>query len=280
MRTIDSEHIIEEVARMCIETNYYIGEDVSIAFGNAKKNEKSSLALQIIDDLIQNAEIAREKQMPICQDTGMAVVFVELGQDVKISGGLLSDAINEGVRRGYQNGYLRKSVVTDPLIRKNSNDNTPAVIHYDLVEGDKFKITVAAKGFGSENMSRMKLLKPSEGTKGVLDFIVETVEVAGGNPCPPIVVGVGIGGTIEKAALIAKKALMREIGKPHPLEHIASLESKALEKINALGIGAQGLGGTVTALGVNIETYPTHIAGLPVVVNINCHASRHMTVEL
>ena len=280
MRVIDAERIVDEVSRLCMECNYFIGDDVEKAFVLAKKTEKSPLAVQIIDDLILNAKIAEEKEMPICQDTGMAVVFVEIGQDVHITGRLLEEAIHEGVRRGYREGYLRKSVVGDPLLRNNTGDNTPAVIHYEIVAGETLKITLAAKGFGSENMSRMKLLKPAEGTSGVVDFILETVEIAGGNPCPPIVVGVGIGGTIEKAALIAKKALMRDIGVRNSLDHIAALETEVLEKINSLGIGPQGLGGSTTALGVNIETYPTHIAGLPVVVNINCHASRHLTVEL
>jgi fumarate hydratase subunit alpha len=280
MRVIDAERIVDEVSRLCVECNYFIGDDVEKAFVLAKKTEKSPLAVQIIDDLILNAKIAEEKEMPICQDTGMAVVFVEIGQDVHITGRLLEEAIHEGVRRGYREGYLRKSVVGDPLLRNNTGDNTPAVIHYEIVAGETLKITLAAKGFGSENMSRMKLLKPAEGTSGVVDFILETVEIAGGNPCPPIVVGVGIGGTIEKAALIAKKALMRDIGVRNSLDHIAALETEVLEKINSLGIGPQGLGGSTTALGVNIETYPTHIAGLPVVVNINCHASRHLTVEL
>lgn len=280
MRVVDAERIVDEVSRLCMECNYFIGDDVEKAFVLAKKTEKSPLAVQIIDDLILNAKIAEEKEMPICQDTGMAVVFVEIGQDVHITGRLLEEAIHEGVRRGYREGYLRKSVVGDPLLRNNTGDNTPAVIHYEIVAGETLKITLAAKGFGSENMSRMKLLKPAEGTSGVVDFILETVEIAGGNPCPPIVVGVGIGGTIEKAALIAKKALMRDIGVRNSLDHIAALETEVLEKINSLGIGPQGLGGSTTALGVNIETYPTHIAGLPVVVNINCHASRHLTVEL
>ncbi len=280
MRVVDAERVVDEVSRLCMECNYFIGNDVEKAFSLAKKSEKSPLAVQIIDDLILNAKIAEEKEMPICQDTGMAVVFVEIGQDVHITGRLLEEAIHEGVRRGYREGYLRKSVVGDPLLRNNTGDNTPAVIHYEIVAGETLKITLAAKGFGSENMSRMKLLKPAEGASGVVDFILETVEIAGGNPCPPIVVGVGIGGTIEKAALIAKKALMRDIGVRNSLDHIAALETEVLEKVNSLGIGPQGLGGSTTALGVNIETYPTHIAGLPVVVNINCHASRHLTVEL
>ncbi|MBM7561912.1 fumarate hydratase [Fusibacter tunisiensis] len=279
MRSIDANVIVSEVKRMCIECNYQIGSDVKESFLRALKTEKSPLGGRIIGDLLKNAEIAAQGELPICQDTGMAVVFVEIGIDVTIRHMSLKDAINEGVRQGYKEGYLRKSVVSDPIIRKNSGDNTPAVIHYEVVDGDRLNITVASKGFGSENMSALKMLKPADGIDGIENFVVDTIEKAGSNPCPPIIVGVGIGGTFEKAALLAKKALMRPIGKCHPFEHIAELEKRLLSRINTLNIGPQGLGGTTTALGVNAEVYPTHIAGLPVAVNINCHASRHLTHE-
>ncbi|MCH4890709.1 fumarate hydratase [Acidaminobacter sp. JC074] len=277
MREISVETIIDHVKDMCIESNFVLSEDIKEALDTYKSKEVSETGKNILFDIIQNAEIAESDRVPMCQDTGMAVVFVEIGQEVYIKGGLLEDAINEGIRRGYSEGYLRKSVVKDPLERVNTKDNTPGVIHYEIVSGDQLKITVAPKGFGSENMSRMKMLKPSDGIKGVKDFVLETVSLAGPNPCPPIVVGVGIGGTIEKAALIAKKSLMRDIRSENPLDHICQLEKDLLEGINKLGIGPQGLGGLTTSLGVNVEVYPTHIAGLPVVVNINCHATRHMS---
>lgn len=275
MRNVDVKEIIGAVKEMCISANYNLGKDVLDAFEESKKNEESPVGKGIIENLIENAKIAKDNQVPMCQDTGMAVVFVELGQEVQIVGGNITDAINEGVRQGYKEGYLRKSVVEDPLMRKNTGDNTPAIIYYDIVSGDKIKITIAPKGFGSENMSKTKMLKPSDGIKGVEDFIVETVSEGGPNPCPPIVVGVGIGGTLDKATYMAKKALLRPIGSQSNLEHIKEMEENLLKRINSLGIGPQGLGGTTTALAVNIEVFATHIAGLPVAVNINCHASRH-----
>ncbi|MBF4695611.1 fumarate hydratase [Fusibacter ferrireducens] len=276
MREINVSIIREAVQKMCVDMNYYIGADIKKSFEDNYKTEASPIGKAIILDLIENSKIASDKQVPICQDTGMIIAFVEVGQEVVLVGGDISEAINEGIRRGYGEGYLRKSVVSDPLIRQNSKDNTPGVIYYDIVAGDQVKIKLAAKGFGSENMSRSKMLKPSDGIKGVESFVVETVSLAGPNPCPPIVVGVGIGGTIDKAAQIAKKALMRDLESASEHEHIKALEERLLEQINDLGIGPQGLGGTTTALGVNVEIYPTHIAGLPVVVNINCHASRHL----
>jgi len=277
MREISVETIIEHIKEMCMEANFVLCDDIKEALDEYKEQEVSETGKNILFDIIKNAEIAETEKVPMCQDTGMAVVFVELGQEVIIKDGLLEDAINEGIRRGYDEGYLRKSVVNDPLLRVNTKDNTPGVIHYEIVPGDQIKLTVAPKGFGSENMSRMKMLKPSDGIEGVKEFVLETVSLAGPNPCPPIIVGVGIGGTIEKAALIAKKSLMRDIKSSNSLDHIAELEKELLEGINKLGIGPQGLGGLTTSLGVNVEVYPTHIAGLPVVVNINCHATRHMT---
>ncbi|EGT4205035.1 fumarate hydratase [Clostridioides difficile] len=274
MRKIKSEQIVEQVKKLCIEASLYLGEDVLSCIKEKAKSEKSEVGKNILNILVENAEIAKEKNIPICQDTGMAVFFVEIGQEVLIEGDTLTDAINEGVRQGYEEGYLRKSVVS-PINRVNTKDNTPAVIHYDMVKGDKIKIEFAAKGFGSENMSKMKMLKPSDGLEGIKKFIIDTVSEAGPNPCPPMVIGVGIGGTVDKCAQIAKKALFRELGEFNKDENIAKLESELLTAINKLGIGPQGLGGTTTALGLNIETFPTHIAGLPVVVNINCHASRH-----
>ena len=274
MRIIKSSQITEIVRDMCIKANIYLGEDVVESLKENKEKENSELGKNILNILIKNCEIAKEKQMPICQDTGMAVFFVSIGQDVHIEGKNISDAINEGVKQGYEDGFLRKSVVT-PIDRKNTQDNTPAIIHYDIVEGDKITIEFAPKGFGSENMSKMKMLKPSDGIKGIQKFIIDTVKEAGPNPCPPIVVGVGIGGTIEKCAQIAKKSLLRDIGEHNKDENIKNLEIQILKEINNLGIGPQGLGGNTTALAVNIETFPTHIAGLPVVVNINCHAARH-----
>lgn len=279
MRKIKSEQIVEQVKKLCIEASLYLGEDVLSCIKEKAKSEKSEVGKNILNILVENAEIAKEKNIPICQDTGMAVFFVEIGQEVLIEGDTLTDAINEGVRQGYEEGYLRKSVVS-PINRVNTKDNTPAVIHYDLVKGDKIKIEFAAKGFGSENMSKMKMLKPSDGLEGIKKFIIDTVSEAGPNPCPPMVIGVGIGGTVDKCAQIAKKALFRELGEFNKDENIAKLESELLTAINKLGIGPQGLGGTTTALGLNIETFPTHIAGLPVVVNINCHASRHKKVVI
>lgn len=275
MREINVREISDAVKDMCISANYNLGNDVVKAFEDSRKTEESPVAKEIIDNLIKNSEIAREKSVPMCQDTGMAVIFVELGQDVRLIGGDLKEAINEGVRQGYKEGFLRKSVVGDPLIRKNTGDNTPAIIYIDIVPGDKVKLTVAPKGFGSENMSRTKMLKPSDGIKGVEEFVVETVSLAGPNPCPPIVVGVGVGGTLDKACQIAKMALLRPIGESNTIEYVKELEERLLKKINDLGIGPQGLGGRTTALTVNVEVFATHIAGLPVAVNINCHASRH-----
>ncbi|MDI0267643.1 fumarate hydratase [Clostridioides difficile] len=279
MRKIKSEQIVEHVKKLCIEASLYLGEDVLSCIKERAKSEKSEVGKNILNILVENAEIAKEKNIPICQDTGMAVFFVELGQDVVIEGDTLTDAINEGVRQGYEEGYLRKSVVS-PISRVNTKDNTPAIIHYEMVKGDKVKIEFAAKGFGSENMSKMKMLKPSDGLEGIKKCIIDTVSEAGPNPCPPMVIGVGIGGTVDKCAQIAKKALFRELGEFNKDENIAKLESELLASINKLGIGPQGLGGTTTALGLNIETFPTHIAGLPVVVNINCHASRHKKVVI
>jgi fumarate hydratase subunit alpha len=280
VRKVDVKEIEKALRDMSIKTNLYVGEDVLNAFDKFQKEETSPVGKEIIANLIKNAEIAASKQVPICQDTGMAVVFMEVGQEVQLIGGNITQAINEGVRRGYKEGYLRKSVVEDPLLRKNTGDNTPAVIYYDIVPGDKVKVTLAPKGFGSENMSRLKMLKPSDGLSGVLDFVVESVSLAGPNPCPPIVVGVGIGGTSDKAMYLAKKALTRDIGSHNEAEHLKEIELTLLEKINALGIGPQGLGGNTTALAVNVEAFATHIAGLPVAVNINCHVARHAVTIL
>ena len=280
MREIHISKIIDTVKELCIEANYYLSNDVKRALCNAKENETWPLAENILDQIILNSDIAKNENKPICQDTGMACVFLEIGQDVHIIGGLFEDAINEGVRRGYDEGFLRKSVVKDPINRINTKDNTPAIIYYDIVPGDKIKITVAPKGFGSENMSRIKMLKPSDGLQGVKDFIIETIKLAGPNPCPPIVIGVGIGGTFDKAAYLSKKALIRPLNVRNKDEFYSNLEKELLEDINNLGIGPQGFGGKTTAIGLNIETYPTHIAGLPVAVNIICHATRHKEREL
>lgn len=277
MKEISALEITKAIAQMCQEANFELCHDVKDALVNFKEKEVSPVGKSILEDILVNAQLASQKRVPMCQDTGMTVVFVEMGSDVHIIDGFIEDAINEGIRMGYGTGYLRKSVVSDPLLRENTKDNTPGIIHYEMVEGETFKLTLAPKGFGSENMSQMKMLKPSDGMQGVKDFVLEAVSEAGPNPCPPIVVGVGIGGTIEKAAYIAKKSLMRTLDSHHPDEHIRALEIELLEEINKLGIGPQGLGGLTTAIGVNIETYPTHIAGLPVVVNINCHAARHVT---
>ncbi len=275
MRSINVDAIINTVERLCIESNYYLNKDISDALLSSQQIEQSEVGKDVLKSLIENAAIAASDKMAICQDTGMAVVFIEIGQDLHIEGGSLTEAVNEGVRRGYLKGFLRKSVLNDPIERKNTGDNTPAVIHYDIVEGENIKITVAPKGFGSENMSALKMLKPSDGIEGVKKFILGTVEEAGPNPCPPIIVGVGIGGTMEKAAILAKKALLRPIDISSSIEYVKRLEDEMKDRINDLGIGPAGLGGRVTTLGVNIEVYPTHLAGLPVAVNINCHATRH-----
>lgn len=275
MRTIAVEEIVSNVKEMCIEANHYLTDDMKQMLKTAADTEKAPLGKQILCQLQDNLTIAAEDRIPICQDTGMAVVFLEVGQEVHIEGGLLTDAVNEGVRQGYQEGYLRKSVVKDPIFRENTKDNTPAVIHYDIVAGDKITITVAPKGFGSENMSRVFMLKPADGIDGVKDAILTAVRDAGPNACPPMVVGVGVGGTFEKCALLAKKALTRPVNQRSEIPYVREMEEELLEKINSMGIGPGGLGGSVTALGVNMNTYPTHIAGLPVAVNICCHVNRH-----
>lgn len=275
MREIHVNEIINAVRDLCIEANYCLNEDIKNAFLKSRDEESFKLAKDIMDILIKNAEIAKNENMPMCQDTGMTVVFLEVGQDVHIVGGNLNDAINEGVRRGYIEGYLRKSVVKDPIDRENTKDNTPAVIWTNIIPGDKLKITVVPKGFGSENMSQIKMLKPADGVEGVKEFVLKVVKEAGPNPCPPIIVGVGIGGTFELSAYLAKKALLRPIDKRNENPFYAKLEEELLNLINGLGIGPQGFGGRTTALAVNIETFATHIAGLPVAVNISCHATRH-----
>lgn len=275
MREVNVALITDTVKRLSIEANYFLGADIKESLEKSRKEETYELAGQVLDKIILNSEIACKEKMPMCQDTGMACVFLEIGQDVHFVGGNLEAAINEGLRRGYEDGFLRKSVVDDPIRRVNTKDNTPAVIYYDIVDGDKVKVTLAPKGFGSENMSKIGMLKPSDGLEGVKNFVIETVKAAGPNPCPPMVVGVGIGGTFDKAAYLAKKALIRPINTSNKDEFYKDLEIELLEKINKLGIGPQGFGGKTTALGLNIETYPTHIAGLPVAVNINCHATRH-----
>lgn len=280
MRTIHTEKIISNIREMCIEANHMLTPDMQKALESAAAEEKSPIGQKVLGQLQDNLKIAKEDTIPICQDTGMAVVFLEIGQDVHFEGGSLTDAINEGVRQGYVDGYLRKSVVRDPLIRENTKDNTPAVIHYDLVPGDKVKITVAPKGFGSENMSRVFMLKPADGIEGVKNAILTAVKDAGPNACPPMVVGVGIGGTFEKCALLAKKALTRSVDERSSIPYVKELEEELLATINRLGIGPGGLGGSTTALAVNINTYPTHIAGLPVAVNICCHVNRHCVREL
>ena len=280
IRTVQTEIITETIKKMCIEANYSLSSDMVKAMRKAEEKEESVLGKQILAQLQDNLEIAASDMIPICQDTGMAVVFLEVGQDVHFEGGSFEDAVNEGVRRGYTEGFLRKSVVGDPILRENTKDNTPAVIHTRIVEGDRVKITVAPKGFGSENMSRVFMLKPAEGLEGVKNAILTAVKDAGPNACPPLVVGVGIGGTFEKCALMAKKALTREVGKHSDIPYVRKLEEEMLEKINCLGIVPGGLGGTVTALAVNVNTYPTHIAGLPVAVNICCHVNRHTVCVL
>ena len=278
-RFIEAALITEAVADLCVKANTIISDDILSALKNAKEAEESALACTVLDTLLKNADVAVREKLPVCQDTGMAVVFVSIGKDVHIDGDI-EEAINEGVRRGYCEGYCRNSVVGDPLDRVDTGDNTPAVIHYDFVAGDKLQITVAPKGFGSENMSSLRMLNPSDGRQGIMDFIVETVNKAGANPCPPIIVGVGVGGTMEKAALLSKQALLRDVGSAHEEPFWAEIEAQLLEKINSLGIGPAGYGGKTTALAVNILTYPTHIAGLPVAVNIGCHATRHQSVTI
>lgn len=276
MRFIQSLEITKNIREMCIEANHVLSLDMRQAFDQCVKAEKSPLGKQILEQLTENLSIAEEDQIPICQDTGMAVVFLKIGQDVHIEGALLEDAVNQGVREGYVQGYLRKSVVKDPIERENTKDNTPAVIHYEIVPGEQIDITVAPKGFGSENMSRVFMLKPADGIEGVKSAILAAVREAGPNACPPVVVGVGIGGTFEKCTIMAKHALTRDLNESSPVPYVQKLEQEMLEKINHMGIGPAGLGGTVTALAVNIETYPTHIAGLPVAVNLCCHVNRHV----
>ncbi len=275
MRTIDVADVTRNIREMCIEANHFLAQDMEEALRDAAQTEAAPLGKQILCQLRDNLKIAGEDMIPICQDTGMAVIFMEIGQDVHFAGGFLETAVNEGVRQGYTEGYLRKSVVGDPLLRENTKDNTPAVIHYEMTEGDRVRITVAPKGFGSENMSRVFMLKPADGMEGVKNAILTAVKDAGPNACPPMVVGVGIGGTFEKCALLAKKALTRPAGERSSIPHVRKLEEEMLERINRTGIGPGGLGGTTTALAVNINTYPTHIAGLPVAVNICCHVNRH-----
>ncbi len=281
MREISCEEITETVARLCIEANYYLGDDVIEALRQARDAEVSPVGREVLDQLLENAAVAREEEMPLCQDTGLTVVFLEVGQDAHIVGGDLYEAIQEGVRRGYEEGYLRKSVVDKPFsARVNTRDNTPAVIHTQIVPGDRLKVTVAPKGGGSENMSALAMLKPADGRQGVVDFVVETVRKAGANPCPPTIVGVGVGGTVEKTMWLAKHALLREVGQPSPDPEVAELEQEILERVNRLGIGPQGLGGIITSLAVHVETHPCHIASLPVAVNIQCHSARHKEAVL
>lgn len=275
MRTIQANEIIDTIKEMCIEATHYLSEDMCKALEKGRESEASSVGKQVLSQLEENLDIAGKEMIPICQDTGMAVLFVELGQDVHVEGMNLTDAINEGVRRGYVDGYLRKSVVSDPLLRENTKDNTPAVIHYDIVPGEQIKLTLAPKGFGSENMSRVFMLKPADGKEGVINAVVQAAVDAGPNACPPMVVGVGIGGTFEKCAILAKKALTRPVNTHSEIPYVAEMEEEILNKINASGIGPGGLGGTTTAFAVNINTYATHIAGLPVAVNICCHVNRH-----
>lgn len=277
MRTISVQEITRNIKEMCIEANYELSDDVKNAIYYHEETESNQLGKQILSQLKENMDIAENENIPICQDTGMAVVFMKIGQDIHFDGGSVEDAINEGIRQGYTEGYLRKSVVGDPIERVNTKDNTPGVIHYELVPGDKVELTVAPKGFGSENMSRVCMLKPADGIEGVKEAILETVRLAGPNACPPVVVGVGVGGTFEKCVLLAKKALIRELGSHNPIPYVKDLEEEMLQKINTIGIGPGGLGGDTTALGINIETYPTHIAGLPVAINMCCHVNRHKT---
>lgn len=280
IRTVNTDDIVKNIKEMCIEANHYLSKDMDKALKDATTSEKSELGKKILNQLQENLKIAAEEMIPICQDTGMAVIFLEVGQDVHFEGMAIEDAVNEGVRQGYTEGYLRKSVVGDPIIRENTKDNTPAVIHYSIVPGNKVKITLAPKGFGSENMSRVFMLKPADGIEGVKNAIITAVNDAGPNACPPMVVGVGIGGTFEKCAILAKKALTRPVGEHSAIPYVKELEEEMLEKINRLGIGPGGLGGTTTALAVNVNTYATHIAGLPVAVNICCHVNRHVIREV
>ncbi len=280
MRTVDVSEVTRNIKEMCIEANYFLSEDMKEAMKRAADTEKAPLGRKILGQLQENMDIAGEDWIPICQDTGMAVIFMEIGQDVHFEGGFLEDAVNEGVRQGYAEGFLRKSVVRDPILRENTKDNTPAVVHYEIVRGDGVKITVAPKGFGSENMSRVFMMKPADGIEGIKQAVLTAVKEAGPNACPPMVVGVGIGGTFEKCALLAKKALTRSVKKRSEIPYVRELEEEILEKINSLGIGPGGLGGSITALAVNVETYATHIAGLPVAVNICCHVNRHVTRAL
>jgi len=280
IRTVNTDDIVKNIKEMCIEANHYLSKDMDKALKDATASEKSELGKKILNQLQENLKIADEEMIPICQDTGMAVIFLEVGQDVHFEGMAVEDAVNEGVRQGYTEGYLRKSVVCDPIIRENTKDNTPAVIHYSIVPGDKVIITMAPKGFGSENMSRVFMLKPADGIEGVKNAILTAVKDAGPNACPPMVVGVGIGGTFEKCAILAKKALTRPVGEHSAIPYVKELEEEMLEKINRLGIGPGGLGGTTTALAVNVNTYATHIAGLPVAVNICCHVNRHVVREV
>lgn len=280
VRTIQTEEVTKNIKEMCIQANHYLSEDMDRAMKRAAETEESELGKKILNQLQDNLKIADEEMIPICQDTGMAVIFLEVGQDVHFEGMAIEDAVNEGVRQGYTEGFLRKSVVKDPLIRENTKDNTPAIIHYSIVPGDKVKITMAPKGFGSENMSRIFMLKPADGIEGVKNAILTAIADAGPNACPPMVVGVGIGGTFEKCALLAKKALTRNVEEHSDIPYVKELEEEMLNKINQLGIGPGGLGGTTTALAVNINTYPTHIAGLPVAINICCHVNRHVVREL
>ena len=280
IRTVNTDDIVKTIKEMCIEANHYLSKDMDKALKDATASEKSELGKKILNQLQENLKIADEEMIPICQDTGMAVIFLEVGQDVHFEGMAIEDAVNEGVRQGYTEGYLRKSVVGDPIIRENTKDNTPAVIHYSIVPGNKVKITLAPKGFGSENMSRVFMLKPADGMEGVKNAILTAVKDAGPNACPPMVVGVGVGGTFEKCAILAKKALTRPVGEHSAIPYVKELEEEMLEKINRLGIGPGGLGGTTTALAVNVNTYATHIAGLPVAVNICCHVNRHVIREV
>ena len=280
MKIIDVKQIAQAVATLCQEANFELPIDVLKKVQESARIEEGAIAKEILQDIVENANIAKDEAIPICQDTGTAVIFAKIGQDIQFQGGSLEGAIQEGVRKGYKEGYLRKSIVSDPLIRHNTGDNTPAIIHYEIVEGDKLELIVAPKGGGSENMSQVRMLTPSQARDGVIEAVVDVVKKAGPNPCPPLIVGVGIGGNFETCALLAKKALLREIGKVHPQEHIRSLEKEILQRVNQLGIGPQGLGGKTTALGVHIETAPTHIASLPVGINLGCHVSRHKKVIL
>jgi fumarate hydratase subunit alpha len=280
MRQINTDMITEAVRELVIKASYDLGEDVIAALDKAKRVEESPVGKAILNQITENAQIAKNEQAPMCQDTGLAVLFVEIGQEVQIEKGDLSEALNEGIRRGYKDGYLRKSVLGDPLERVNTGDNTPAVIHYEIIPGDKMKITMAPKGGGSENMSEVRMMKPSDGIDGVREFVIDRVIRSGGNPCPPVIVGVGIGGTFEKCAWLAKKSLLRKVGERHPNKFYADLELELLDMVNKIGVGPQGLGGTTTALDVHIEVYPCHIASLPVAVNTQCHAARHKSVVL